>query len=98
MTGDGHEILVGLVDCKPVPTPGADIAHLIATFEGIVAARAALIARIVPPLQLDEADRPLLRELERRQTVWQDTLAAARRAIGEQHRGFDQLRAYARTV
>lgn len=54
-----------------------------------------MLAHIVPPLRLTDAERPLLRELERRQLLWQDALADALRMIGEQRHATLQLRAYA---
>ena len=97
MTLDGRELLVRLLDLTPLPTPGVEIEQLVATFEAILADRAALIDGIVPPIGLDEADRPLLVELDRRHALWQDTLAAARQVVGEQRLGAEHLRAYAAT-
>jgi hypothetical protein len=95
MTRSGREILARLLELTPSPPHDAEVELLLATFEAIVAERAAVIASIVPPIQLTDADRPLLLELEHRQTAWQDVLATARRAIGAQRCGANQLRAYA---
>ena len=95
MTLEGREIFVQLLERTPLPTPGAEIEQLIATFEAIMADRAALIAQIIPPIQLAQADRPLVVELERRHAIWQDALGAAQRTVGEQRCGADHLRAYA---
>jgi hypothetical protein len=106
MTLQGRELLVRLLDLTPmpasVPAPGSapgsaedpDIDQLLAAFEDIVAQRDAVIARIAPPMTLSETDRPLLIELERRQNIWQDTLAAALRAVGDRRCGASRLRAY----
>jgi hypothetical protein len=97
MTLDGRELLVQLLDLTPLPTPGLEIEQLVAMFDAILADRAGVIDGIVPPIGLDEADRPLLVELDRRHTLWQDALAAARRVVGEQRLGAEHLRAYAGT-
>jgi hypothetical protein len=111
VTGDApaasdREILVRLLELTPEPPTGSDgpedlgidVELLLAAFETIVAARAEVLARFTPPLRLVEADRPLLVELERRQEMWQVSLATALRTIGEQRCGNEKLRAYARTV
>lgn len=101
MTLQGRELLIRLLDLTPMPAampaPGsteADIDQLLAAFEDIVAQRDAVIAMVVPPITLSETDRPLLIELERRQNIWQDTLAAALRAVGDRRCGATRLRAY----
>ncbi|HEY0482215.1 MAG TPA: hypothetical protein VGD37_32065 [Kofleriaceae bacterium] len=102
MTLQGRELLVRLLDLTPMPAPlpapgsadEADIDQLLAAFEDIVAQRDAVIAMVVPPITLSETDRPLLIELERRQNIWQDTLAAALRAVGDRRCGASRLRAY----
>jgi hypothetical protein len=91
-----RELLTRLLELTPEPDPEIEVDHLLASFEVIVAKRAAVIALIVPPLRLTADERPLLVELERREAVWQDALAAALRTIGEQRCGAGQLRAYAR--
>jgi hypothetical protein len=99
MTLTNHTLLAELLDVTPaiIPdlAPDAGIDELLATFEAIVALRAGIIDRIVPPITLSEKDRPLLVELERRQNLWQDALASALRRVGEQRMGTTQLRAYA---
>ncbi len=95
---DGREILVRLLDATPLPTPGSDIELLLATFDDILSERDAVIALIVPPLRIADADLPLLVELERHQAAWQEALAAAQHAIGDQRCGPTQLRAYARRI
>jgi hypothetical protein len=98
MPPSGHEILARLLELTPPPPQHAEVAQLLATFEAIVTERAALIATIVPPVQLTDADRRLLVELEHRHTAWQDVLTAAQRTVGDQRCGTHQLRAYARPV
>ncbi len=98
MTLDGRELLVRLLELTPLPTPGADIDQLVATFESMLADRTELIGAIVPPICLAEADHPLRVELERRQTLWQDALAAAQHVVGDQRCGAEHLRAYAGTL
>jgi hypothetical protein len=95
MTLTAHDLLTRLLDLTPMPAAGTDIEKLLAAFEDIVTQRAAAIAMVAPPITLSELDRPLLLELERRQNIWQDALAAALRTIGEQRCGASQLRAYA---
>lgn len=97
-TQSGREILARLVELTPEPPAGLEVEQLLAAFEAIVEARAAIIATLAPPLQLAATDRPMLAELERRQMRWLDALAAAQRTIGQQRCGAEQLRAYARTV
>jgi hypothetical protein len=94
----GREILVQLLDATPLPTPGSGVEQLLATLEDILTERAAVLALIVPPLRVGDADLPLLVEIEQRQAAWQDALAAAQHAIGEQRCGAGQLRAYARRI
>jgi len=95
---DGRKILVRLLDATPLPTPGSGIEQLLATFDDILAERDAVIALIVPPLRVADADRPLLVELGQRQAAWQEALVAAQGAIGEQRCCPGQLRAYARRI
>jgi hypothetical protein len=98
VTSDGREILVRLLDATPLPTPGSDIAQLLASFEEILTERDAVLALIAPPLRVADADLPLLVELEQHQAAWQEALAAAQHAIGDQRCGPSQLRAYARRI
>lgn len=97
-TRGDREILARLIDATPLPTPGCDIEPLLATLDGILAARAAILALIVPPLAVADADRPLLAELERREALWQDALRDAQHRVGHQRCGASQLRAYAPTI
>ena len=90
-----HDILRQLLELTPEPPPGDDAEHLLAGFEAIVERRAEVLAQIVPPLRLTDAERPLLGELERRQRLWQDALADALRVVGEQRCATSHLRAYA---
>lgn len=92
-----REILARLLELTPEPPVGAEIDQLLAAFDAIATARAVIIDVLVPPIALAAADRPLLLELERREALWQDTLAAARRTVGGQRCGAGQLRAYAQT-
>jgi len=89
------EILARLLAATPTPPADAAIEQLLATFEAVVTQRAAIIAAIVPPLPLTDADRLVMRELEGRQAAWRDALAAAQHAVGKQRGCPDQLRAYA---
>jgi len=89
------ELLARLLALTPEPPVQCEVEPLLAHFEAVVAQRAELIALIVPPLRLTDADRELLVELERRDAAWQDILAAAMRKIGEQRCAVGQLRAYA---
>jgi hypothetical protein len=93
----GHEILAQLLELTPEPPVDPDAEHLLTAFEAIVALRGEVLARIVPPLRLDEDDRPMLDELERRQALWQEALAVALRTVGEQRCGNEHLRAYAQS-
>lgn len=94
----GREILVRLLELTPEPPAGAEVDQLLAGFDAILAARADVLAAIVPPIALADADRPLRAELERREAAWSDALAAAQRTIGTQRCGAAQLRAYAPTL
>ena len=84
MTAIGRELLTRLLALTPMPTGDSSAEQLLATFESILVQRAEIMAQIVPPITLSEFDRPLLIELERRQNIWQDTLAAALRVVGKQ--------------
>jgi hypothetical protein len=103
MTGDDatpsdREILVRLLDATPLPTPGCDVEPLLETLDGILAARDEILAQIVPPLRVADADRPLLEELERREALWQEALCDAQHRVGTQRCGAGRLRAYAPTI
>jgi hypothetical protein len=91
----GNEILVRLLELTPEPQPDLDAERLLIEFETVVAARAPVLAKLVPPIALTDAERVLLVELERRQLLWQDALAEALRIVGEQRCGTSHLRAYA---
>jgi hypothetical protein len=93
-----REILAALLEATPLPTPGSGVEQLLAAFEAVLTERAAVLARIVPPLRIADDDRPLLDELGQRHAVWQAVLEAARIAIGGARCGPGQLRAYARTL
>jgi hypothetical protein len=101
-TGDAtrshREILARLLDATPLPTPGCDVEPLLETLDGILAARAAILALIVPPLRVADGDRALLEELERREALWQQALCDAQHRVGTQRCGAGQLRAYAPTI
>lgn len=94
----GREILVQLLERTPLPSPSADVEQLLSGFEAMVAERAVILELITPPLTLGEEDRALLVELEHREAAWQAALTAAQKLVGEQRRGAEQLRAYARTI
>ena len=95
MIASGHDLVTRLLDATPVPAADADIDQLLAAFDAIHAARAAILADAQAPFTLSDTDRPLLAELEWRQNIWQDALAAALRRVGVHRRGTAQLRAYA---
>lgn len=91
----GHPVLVQLIALTPLPPSDAPPELLLATFEAILEHRAALVASIVPPLEVTDFDRALLRELEDRHAAWLDALAHAKRQVLEQRHANHQLRAYA---
>ena len=91
------EILAQLLALTPEPGPEVDAEHLLVAFEAILAARAQVLAQIVPPLVLAGDDRGVLAELERRQALWHDILGAALHLVGHQRHGTSQLRAYAQS-
>jgi hypothetical protein len=93
---DSREILAALLEATPLPTPGSGVEQLLAAFEAVLTQRAAVLARIVPPLRVADDERPLLDELEQRQAAWQAVLDTVRLSIGEARVGTHQLRAYAR--
>ena len=93
-----HEVLARLIELTPVPPPDAEIDALLAAFEAIIAQRAELLDSLAPPLQLGEAERPLVLEIERRDAIWQAALTAAMRTVTAQRHGNEQLRAYAAVV
>lgn len=94
MSASGRELVTRMLDATPAPPPGAGVEQLLAAFDAIHAQRAAILADAQPPLTLSDTDRPLLAELEQRQKIWQDALAAALRRVGEHRCGAAQLRAY----
>jgi hypothetical protein len=94
----GREILARLLELTPEPPPDVAVEQLLAVFDGIMTARAAIIDALAPPIRVAADDRPLLVELERRQVLWQDALCAAQRIVGGQRCGAEQLRAYARIL
>jgi hypothetical protein len=91
----GREILAQLLERTPSPPADTDVESLLAAFQTMLAARAAVLAAIAPPFVLSAPDRGLLVELERRQLAWHDALAAAQRTVGAQRCATNQLRAYA---
>lgn len=98
MTPAVHDVLTRLIELTPLPPEDAEIDPMLAAFEAIIAQRAALLdhlEHLAPPLQLDPADRALVRELERRDAAWQDALTTAMRRVSQQRHGNEQLRAYA---
>ena len=97
-TASDREILARLLDATPLPTPGCDVEPMLEMLDGILAARAEILAQIVPPLRIADADRPLLDELERREALWQQALCDAQHRTGTQRCGASQLRAYAPTI
>ena len=95
---DGRGLLQRLLEVTPLPAAaGTRVEDLLTAFEAVIAERAAILLTVVPPITLSEMDRPLLIELERRQNIWQDALAAALRRVGEQRVATTRLRAYAGT-
>ena len=98
MTPTIHDVLTQLIELTPVPPPDTEIDPLLAAFEAIVAQRAELLDHLAPPLQLGDAERALVREIERRDAVWQAALTSAMRTVTQQRHGNEQLRAYAAVV
>ena len=90
-----HDVLTGLLELTPLPPAGAEIDPLLAAFEAIIAQRAQLLDRLAPPIVLGDAERVLVLDLERRDSVWQAALTAAMRTVSQQRHGNEQLRAYA---
>jgi hypothetical protein len=97
-TDGSREILAALLEATPLPTPGDGSEQLLAAFESVLTQRAAVLARIVPPLRVTDDERPLLDELEQRQAAWHAALESARLAIGGARCAPAQLRAYARAL
>jgi hypothetical protein len=97
-TPSDREILARLLDATPLPTPGCDVEPLLAMLDAILAARDEILAQIVPPLHVTDADRALLDELSRREALWQQALCDAQHRIGTQRCGASPLRAYAPTI
>lgn len=95
MTLTIHDVLARLIELTPPPPPITEIDPLLTAFEAIIAQRAELLDRLAPPLQLGDAERSLVLELERRDAAWQDTLSSAMRTVSQQRHGTEQLRAYA---
>ncbi len=92
------ELLPRLLALTPPPPGVGDMPaeRLIAVFEVILEQRAEIIAELAGPVTLTEDDRAIWREIEHRQRAWQDTLAAALRAVAAQRSGSKHLRSYAR--
>jgi len=93
-----RELLGQLIELTPMPPNEAEIDPLLAAFEAILARRAEVFERLVPPLTVTDAERPLVRELESRDAAWQDALTRALQCVREQRHGNEQLRAYAVVV
>lgn len=93
-----HDVLTRLVELTPLPPDDTEIDPMLAAFETIVEQRAALLDRLAPPLQLGDADRSLVLEIERRDAAWRAALTAAMRRVSQQRHGNEQLRAYAAVV
>jgi hypothetical protein len=91
----GRELVTRLLEVTPASVDEAEAEPLLAAFQAVLAARDAILADVDAPITLSDADRPLLVELERRQALWHDALAAALRRVGEQRCGAAQVRAYA---
>ena len=91
------ELLIELLSLTPAPPPADELPaeQLIAIFEAILEQRAEVIARIAAPISLTDSDRELWHEIERRQTAWQEMLAASLHAIATQRTGSKHLRSYA---
>jgi hypothetical protein len=69
MTPTIHDVLTRLIELTPAPPTDSEIDPLLAAFEAIIAQRAELLDRLAPPLQLGDAERALMCELERRDAV-----------------------------
>lgn len=95
MIASGRELVTRLLDATPAAVAELEPEPLLAAFQAILAARDAILAEVEAPITLSDTDRPLLVELERRQALWHDALAAALRRVGEQRCGASQVRAYA---
>jgi predicted ATPase len=93
-----HDVLTRLIELTPLPPEDTEIDPMLAAFEAIIEQRATLLDRLAPPLQLGDAARALVLEIERRDVAWQDALTAAMRRVSQQRHGNEQLRAYAAVV
>jgi hypothetical protein len=93
-----HELLTRLLELTPLPPADREIDALLTESEDIIHRRAELFDALVPPLELSDADRPLVLELQARDAAWQDALTAALRTVRRHRHGTEQLRAYAPTV
>lgn len=98
MTERIRDVLTQLIEITPLPPSETEVEPLLTAFEEIIARRAELLDQLGGPLQLSDAERPLVREIERRDAAWQHALTVALETVAGQRRGTDQLRAYARTV
>jgi hypothetical protein len=82
-----------LLEVTPLPPVDGDIDALLAAWRDCCEARQAILAR--GTTVVDEADRPLLRELQLRDDAWQDALDEARRRVADQRTATQKLRCYA---
>lgn len=95
MIASGRELVTRLLEATPAQVDEVEVEPLLAAFQAVLAARDAILAEVDAPITLSDTDRPLLVELERRQSLWHEALAAGLRRVGEQRCAAAQVRAYA---
>lgn len=90
------EILREVVELTALPPDTSDVDELLAAFNAMYAARHAVAATLVLPLENTEETRTLVCELASRDAAWGQALTSALAAVGAARRGASRLRCYAR--
>jgi hypothetical protein len=87
-------VIERLLAATPLP-PVADIDALLAAFDEMFAARAAILAELGAPVAVTEAERGQLAEIEQRNAAWQQAFSEALAEITQHRLGAHRLRGYA---
>lgn len=84
------------VELTALPPATSDVDELLAAFNAMYAARHAVVAALVLPLEDTEETRALVCELASRDAAWSQALTSALATVGAARRNAGRLRSYAR--